>query len=89
MIKAVSVSVPRFGVLALAFSDGTSGTYDMRSLLDREGAMIAPLKDSDYFARVFLEHGAPTWPNGFDLAPWDLHKLLSERGDLQAATSAA
>ena len=29
--------------------------------------MIAPLRDEAYFARVFLELGAPTWPNGFDV----------------------
>jgi hypothetical protein len=25
---------------------------------------------SEMFERVFLEHGAVTWPNGFDLSPW-------------------
>ena len=31
--------------------------------------MVQPLKDPAYFARVFLDLGAPTWPNGFDMAP--------------------
>ncbi|MEM1086822.1 MAG: hypothetical protein AAGH90_03770 [Pseudomonadota bacterium] len=89
MIKAISVSVPKHGFVALTFSDGTTGVYDMTLILARSGAMIDPLKDTDFFTRVFLELGAPTWPNGFDLAPWDIHKKLSESGGLRQVTSAA
>jgi hypothetical protein len=31
--------------------------------------MGEPLRDPAYFARVYLEQGAPTWPNGFDMFP--------------------
>jgi hypothetical protein len=31
--------------------------------------MVEPLRDPAYFARVFLEDGAPTWPNGLTLHP--------------------
>jgi hypothetical protein len=40
--------------------------------------MIEPLRDPDYFARVFLDHGAPTWPNSFDMSP-DWLRMEMER----------
>ncbi len=38
-------------------------------LFEKDGPMVQPLKDPVFFARVFIEEGAPTWPNGFDLDP--------------------
>jgi hypothetical protein len=29
--------------------------------------MVEPLRDAGYFARAFVEMGAPTWPNGFEM----------------------
>jgi hypothetical protein len=31
--------------------------------------MAEPLRDPEFFAPMFLEFGAPTWPFGFDIAP--------------------
>jgi hypothetical protein len=31
--------------------------------------MVEPLRDPGYFARVFLEYGATTWPSGFAMCP--------------------
>ena len=89
MIKALSVSVIRHGVLRLTFSDGTFGEYDLCDLLQRGTEMTAPLQDPDVFSRVFIEFGAPTWPNGFDLAPWALHQRMKDQGTLKAVDSAA
>jgi hypothetical protein len=44
--------------------------------------MVEPLRDRAYFARVFLEDGAPTWPNGFDAAPGWLRREIEARGAL-------
>ena len=44
--------------------------------------MVEPLKSSDYFARVFVEMGAPTWPNGFDLDPINLYMEMRDAGVL-------
>ena len=72
--------------LRLEFSDGTRGTYDCAPFITTStGAMVQPLKDEGYFARVFLEMGATTWPNGFDLAPWALQKELDVAGLLEPA----
>jgi hypothetical protein len=50
--------------------------------------MILPLRDPSYFARVFLDTGAPTWPNGFDLAPHALHSEMNRLGLLKHRISA-
>jgi hypothetical protein len=44
--------------------------------------MVEPLKAPDYFARAFVEMGAPTWPNGFDVDPINLYMQLRDAGAL-------
>jgi hypothetical protein len=44
--------------------------------------MVRPLKDPAFFARVFVELGALTWPNGFGLDPIALHHRMSAAGEL-------
>ena len=44
--------------------------------------MVEPLRDPAYFARVFLEDGAPTWPNGYDAAPGWLRREIETAGAL-------
>tara|TARA_R110002072_G_scaffold12750_10_gene54627 strand:- start:1913 stop:2182 length:270 start_codon:yes stop_codon:yes gene_type:complete len=80
MIKIASIKALASYRLDLVFSDGSRGTVDLSSLVTRVGEMVQPLRDPAYFARVFLEAGAPTWPNGFDLAPWALHRELDAAG---------
>lgn len=75
--------------LDLRFSDGLTGEYDCGPLLDKGGAMVQPLKDPAFFARVFLEEGAPTWPNGFDLDPIALYLRLRDAGALKPTEVAA
>ncbi len=42
------------------------------------GPMFEPLKDPEFFAQVTVdEYGAPTWPNGADLAPDAIYRQLS------------
>jgi hypothetical protein len=55
--------------LHATFSDGVAGEHDFSALVAASGPMGEPLRDPAYFARVFLEDGAPTWPNGFDMCP--------------------
>ena len=74
--------------LELEFSDGTIGTRDFESILQRTGEMIAPLKDPAYFARVFIEDGALTWPNGYDWDPIALHDEMKVAGLLRQAHAA-
>ncbi|MDX2203960.1 MAG: DUF2442 domain-containing protein [Hyphomicrobiaceae bacterium] len=62
----------------LRFTDGSEGVRDLSDLVRRPGPMLAPLQDPEYFARVFVEMGAPTWPNGYDLDPIRLYVELRE-----------
>lgn len=60
--------------LEVEFADGVRGVVD----LSRElwGPMFEQLKDPVRFAEVYLEDGAPTWPNGADLAPDAIYEDL-------------
>ena len=71
--------------LRLHFSDGTVGERDFSDLIKQSGTMSEPRRDPAYFRRVFVELGTPTWPNGFDLAPWALHREMSDAGLLRHA----
>jgi Protein of unknown function (DUF2442) len=51
------------------FKDGMVGEYDFAEVIGRRGPMVEPLRDPEYFRQVFLEDGAPTWPNGYDACP--------------------
>jgi hypothetical protein len=53
--------------LEIVFSDGSCGVRDFADIVAHEGEMVRPLREPDYFARVFIEHGALTWPNGYDV----------------------
>jgi Protein of unknown function (DUF2442) len=68
--------------LLLTFSDGSEGIRDLSDILAAGGPMAEPLRAPDYFARAFVESGAPTWPNGFDLDPINLYLELRDAGAL-------
>jgi hypothetical protein len=68
--------------LRLRFNDGSGGVHDFATLVKEAGSMLEPLRDPAYFARVFLEVGAPTWPNGFDIAPEWLRREMAAAGEL-------
>ena len=89
MIKVTKVRSLDGFKLQLQFSDGTAGTYDMSQHVKRSGPMVEPLRDPAFFAGVFLEEGAPTWPNGYDLAPWALHKEIEDAGMLAPVSADA
>jgi Protein of unknown function (DUF2442) len=68
--------------LGIHFNDGSHGVHDFTVLMRRPGEMLDPLRDEVYFARVFLEFGAPTWPNGYDMAPEWLRREMEKAGEL-------
>ena len=84
------VSLRRLGGfrLELEFSDGTIGIWDFASIAEQTGPMVEPLKDQAYFARVFIEDGALTWPNGYDWDPIALHDKMKAAGGLRRADAA-
>ena len=88
LIDVVEVA-PRGGYrLFVRFEDGAEGERDFAELVARGGPMVQPLKDEAYFARVFLDYGAPTWPNGYDLAPDALYEEMRHAGELTKTNAA-
>jgi hypothetical protein len=87
LIKILEAKALPGNRLAVVFSDGASGVHNLGWLFAQSGPMIEPLRDPAVFRRVFLEHGAPTWPNGFDLSPWGLRRRMEEAGELAAAAA--
>jgi hypothetical protein len=61
--------------LKVTFEDGTNKTLDLESYL--YGEVFEPLKDSEYFKKVFVDAdlGTICWPNGADFCPDYLYSL--------------
>ena len=74
--------------LEVEFSDGTIGVRDFAFICGKEGVMAEPLKDAAFFARVFIEDGALTWPNGYDWDPIALHDEMKHAGLLRRVQAA-
>ena len=74
--------------LEIEFSDGTTGVRDFQFVTEKTGPMAEPLKEPAYFARVFIEDGALTWPNGYDWDPIALHDEMRDAGLLRRAAAA-
>lgn len=64
--------------LHLGFDDGSSGEVDF-SDEDWRG-VLTPLADPQYFSAVELDEelGTIVWPNGADIAPETLHRLVNQ-----------
>jgi hypothetical protein len=68
--------------LSVQFNNGSEGVHDFTTMVNEPGPMLEPLRDEAYFARVFLEFGALTWPNGFDISPEWLRREMEAAGEL-------
>ncbi|SRR5579862_9890682 len=74
--------------LWVQFSDGSEGVHDFASMIEEGGEMVEPLRDEEFFARVHVEYGVPTWPNGFDVDAIALHMKMEADGELLLPASA-
>ncbi|SEG04772.1 DUF2442 domain-containing protein [Bosea lathyri] len=88
LIKLIEVRALEHPRLWLKFSDGREGVRDLSDLLTEGGAMVEPLRDPAMFARVFVQFGVPTWPNGFDLDAMALHDEMARAGLLSPPRAA-
>lgn len=78
-VKAVGV-LPDWR-LTVTFNDGATGIVELAGLVNGPDAgVFAALRDPVFFARVFLDCGAPAWPNGADLAPDAMHRDIRQTG---------
>ena len=88
MIEFIGVRALGDYKLEVEFSDATIGVRDFSFIREKTGSMAEPLKDPAYFARVFIEDGALTWPNGYDWDPIALHDEMKKSGLLRRADAA-
>ena len=90
LVKAVRVKALPGNRLDVEFSDGTGGVADISDFVTQvHGSMIVPLHDETFFAKVFVEMGVPTWPNGCDVDPSRLRMDLEAAGTLRPAGAGA
>jgi Protein of unknown function (DUF2442) len=80
MVKVAEVRALDERRLWVRFSNGREGVRDFTDILAEGGAMVEPLRDPTMFKRVFLEFGAPTWPNGFDVDAIALYREMEAAG---------
>jgi hypothetical protein len=83
IVKVVKVDPIGDHRLRILFSDGTEGDRDFSDIIAEGGTMVEALKDRAFFARVFIELGTLTWPNGFDLDHIALHDEMQAAGALR------
>jgi hypothetical protein len=74
--------------LEIVFDDDTTGVTDLAEFV-KLGPITEPLRDPAFFARVFIEMGVPTWPNGCDIDPINAWMKLKAAGELRPVTAAA
>jgi hypothetical protein len=88
LTKVTSLKVVAPYGLDVRFSDGSGGVHDCTSLVTEGRGLARDLGDPAYFARVFLDFGAPTWPNSFDMdAEW-LRREMIAAGELEGRVAA-
>lgn len=88
MIRVVEIERRGAHRLAVGFSDGAFGEHDFSSTVTEPGSLLEPLRDPVTFDRVFLEFGALSWPNGFDIAPEWLRREMAAAGSLRRSDAA-
>lgn len=74
MLDIINVKVVKDYILALTFEDGKKGKIDIAKHIRFEG-VFAPLKDKQYFSRVYVntDIGTICWENGADISPTFLY----------------
>jgi hypothetical protein len=88
LVKVVQARVLDGHRLWLRFSDGREGVRDFSDILAEGGPMVEPLRDPAFFARVFVEYGVPSWPNGYDVDAIALHREMEAAGLLSQPAEA-
>jgi len=74
MIKVIEARYLGNFQIAAIFSDGKEGVFDGKVLLQKNGSLLEPLRDENYFRRFFIDAGALCWPNGLELSPARLYE---------------
>lgn len=89
LVRVIGVDVVAPYTIDVAFSDGRRGLWDCQFLTEAVGPMVEPFKDPAFFAQVWVEHGALTWPNGYDWSAEALHADMAAAGALRFSGAVA
>ena len=75
----VEVVPEAYLVLKVTFSDGLQGR--VRFSPSHLTGVFVPLKNPDFFNKVFIDDGAVSWPGEIDLAPDAMYRAIQEKGE--------
>lgn len=84
LIEAVSLDGYE---VRLRFADGLAADVDLSYLLEF-GGVFEPLRDIEYFRRLFVDGSTIAWPNEADIAPETLYDHV-QRADYEKRRVAA
>lgn len=73
--------------LRVRFSDGTAGIHDFNEIVSEPGPMVEPLKNLEFFNRVFISMGVLAWPNGYDIDAIQLQREMRSADELTATAA--
>lgn len=65
--------------LSVRFVDGVAGKVHF--LPSHLTGVFTPLKQADFFAKVFVNEGVVAWPGEIDLAPDAMHDEIKRHGE--------
>jgi hypothetical protein len=71
--------------LFVRFRDGLSGHVRFRAE-DLTG-VLTPLREPQFFTRVFIDQGAVAWPGDIDLAPDAMYRQVESETDRKRQAS--
>jgi Protein of unknown function (DUF2442) len=74
----VEVRAEKNHSLWLRFADGVTGI--VRLDVTEFTGVLEPLRDPEFFGKVYVENGATSWPGEIDLAPDALYRELQKVG---------
>lgn len=78
IVKVSNPDIEHFKV-DLIFDDGTVGSVSLRHIFGKPKHMSAEVLRGGMFERCFVESGALSWPNGFELCPDALYEWMKEQ----------
>ena len=71
--------------LFVRFQDGLSGRVRLRP--EELTGVLAPLREPQFFNRVFIDQGAVAWPGDIDLAPDAMYRQIASEANRQRQAS--
>ncbi len=74
--SVVSVTPKEHLLLEVTFIDGLQGDVCFKP--SHLTGVFKPLKDEEYFKRVYVDQGVVTWPGELDLAPDAMHSQIKK-----------